>query len=259
MRRLLRQSGFAWVSGLASAAATRPAVDDDRFTDEEILTVVRAGEGGMKLADLCEATGIPVSTYYRWKARYGGLTPQQLRSGRQRARQRKRRLTLVACAVGVATAAVGGLMMTRQTDAAPFVAAVARTARPPAVGPTSATANVAAATAVAATPPAPAAPAAPPAGITVPSTAPAATPEAAVAADPTGYSVQIAALPDLLQARTALEQLAAAGYPAHITTRTVNGVEMYRVRVGPLATRALAELTATRLRGDGYGAPWVTR
>ena len=77
--------------------------------------------------------------------------------------------------------------------------------------------------------------------------------------DPQGYSVQVAALPDLQQARIALERLAAAGYPAHIATKNVNRVEMFRVRVGPVDSRDAAEQVAARLRRDGYGSPWVTQ
>lgn len=281
MRKYLSTSGFAWVSGLTSRTSAR-RVDDDRFTDDEILTVVRAGESGMKLADLCQATGITVETYYAWKARYSGLTAPQLREQRQRTRQRTRRLTMLACAVAVTAVGVGvgGLMITRRSDAAPFAPPVVpnppnpvaagvpvsgtkapesaqAAAVPPTVVPQ--VASAAAATAV---------PAAPVAAITSPTpTSSGATREATASkggvadavADPNAYSVQVAAMPDLQQARAALEKLAAAGYPAHITTKAVNRVEMYRVRVGPLATRAAAEQAAVRLTNDGYTSPWVTR
>jgi cell division septation protein DedD len=78
-------------------------------------------------------------------------------------------------------------------------------------------------------------------------------------ADPNGYVVQVAALPNLQEARAVLEQLAEAGYPVHLTTKIVGRVELYRVRVGPLKSRPVAEEVAQRLEREGHSAPWVTR
>jgi putative transposase len=44
-----------------------------KFTDEQILAIVREGEAGRKVADLCRTHGITEPTYYRWKAKYGGM------------------------------------------------------------------------------------------------------------------------------------------------------------------------------------------
>jgi hypothetical protein len=38
-----------------------------------ILAIVKEGEAGRKVADLCRANGITEQTYYRWKANYGGM------------------------------------------------------------------------------------------------------------------------------------------------------------------------------------------
>ena len=43
-----------------------------KFTDEQILAIVKEGEAGRKVTDLCRANGITEQTYYRWKAKYGG-------------------------------------------------------------------------------------------------------------------------------------------------------------------------------------------
>jgi putative transposase len=43
-----------------------------KFTDELILKIVREGEAGRKVADLCRTNGITEWSYYRWKAKYGG-------------------------------------------------------------------------------------------------------------------------------------------------------------------------------------------
>ena len=44
-----------------------------RFTEEQIIGVLREQEAGMKTADLCRKHGISSATFYKWKAKYGGL------------------------------------------------------------------------------------------------------------------------------------------------------------------------------------------
>jgi cell division septation protein DedD len=76
---------------------------------------------------------------------------------------------------------------------------------------------------------------------------------------PNGYVVQVAAVPNLQEARAVLAQLAEAGYPAHLTATIVDRVELYRVRVGPLKSRPEAEEVARRLEREGHRAPWITK
>jgi len=44
-----------------------------RFTEEQIIAVLREHEAGVKAADLCRKHGMSEATLYNWKARYGGL------------------------------------------------------------------------------------------------------------------------------------------------------------------------------------------
>jgi putative transposase len=39
-----------------------------KFTEEQIVAIVKEGEAGRKVADVCRANGITAQTYYRWKA-----------------------------------------------------------------------------------------------------------------------------------------------------------------------------------------------
>lgn len=44
-----------------------------RFTEEQIIGVLREQEAGVKTADLCRKHGISEATFYNWKAKYGGM------------------------------------------------------------------------------------------------------------------------------------------------------------------------------------------
>ena len=50
-----------------------------RYTEEQIIAVLREGEAGAKVADLCRKYGISDATYYNWKAKYAGLTVSELK------------------------------------------------------------------------------------------------------------------------------------------------------------------------------------
>ncbi len=44
-----------------------------RFAEEQIIGILREQEAGAKTADVCRKHGISGATFYKWKARYGGL------------------------------------------------------------------------------------------------------------------------------------------------------------------------------------------
>ncbi len=44
-----------------------------RFTEEQIIGILREQEGGAKTVDICRKHGISGATFYKWKAKYGGL------------------------------------------------------------------------------------------------------------------------------------------------------------------------------------------
>ncbi len=50
-----------------------------RFSEEQIIAVLREQERGMKTADVCRKHGISSATLYAWKAKYGGMDVSQAR------------------------------------------------------------------------------------------------------------------------------------------------------------------------------------
>jgi len=44
-----------------------------RFTEEQIVGVLKEQEAGQRTADVCRKHGISEGTFYKWKAKYGGL------------------------------------------------------------------------------------------------------------------------------------------------------------------------------------------
>ncbi len=45
-----------------------------RFTEAQIIGVLKEAEAGGKIPDLCRKHGISDATYYNWKAKFGGMT-----------------------------------------------------------------------------------------------------------------------------------------------------------------------------------------
>jgi putative transposase len=50
-----------------------------RFTEEQIIGVLKEHELGAKSSDLCRKHGISEATFYNWKSRYGGMDVSEAR------------------------------------------------------------------------------------------------------------------------------------------------------------------------------------
>lgn len=67
-----------------------------RFSEEQIIALLKRVEQGQALADACREAGISEGTYYRWKAQYGGLEVSQLRRLRQLEEENRKLKQVVA-------------------------------------------------------------------------------------------------------------------------------------------------------------------
>jgi putative transposase len=50
-----------------------------RFTEEQIIAVLKEAEAGAKTKELCRRHGISEATFYNWKAKYAGMTVSDMR------------------------------------------------------------------------------------------------------------------------------------------------------------------------------------
>ena len=44
-----------------------------RFTEEQIIKILKQGEAGVTSKEICRQHGISVGTYFKWKAKFGGM------------------------------------------------------------------------------------------------------------------------------------------------------------------------------------------
>jgi putative transposase len=54
-----------------------------RFTEEQIIGVLKEHEAGVKTADLCRKHGISPQTFYNWKSKFGGMDVSEARRLRE--------------------------------------------------------------------------------------------------------------------------------------------------------------------------------
>jgi putative transposase len=67
-----------------------------RYSEEQIIGILKEAEAGIPITELCRKYGISDATYYNWKAKYGGMTTSEMRKLRQLEDENRRLKQLVA-------------------------------------------------------------------------------------------------------------------------------------------------------------------
>jgi putative transposase len=67
-----------------------------RYTEEQIIGVLKQAEAGMTTAEICRQHGISSATFYKWKGKYGGLDVSEARRLRQLEEENRRLKQIVA-------------------------------------------------------------------------------------------------------------------------------------------------------------------
>ncbi|WP_250376559.1 transposase, partial [Escherichia coli] len=50
-----------------------------RFTEHQIIAVIKSVEAGRTVKDVCREAGISEATYYNWKSKYGGMEASDIK------------------------------------------------------------------------------------------------------------------------------------------------------------------------------------
>lgn len=50
-----------------------------RFTESQIINVLKEADAGLKIEELCRKHGISNATYYNWKSKYGGMEASDIK------------------------------------------------------------------------------------------------------------------------------------------------------------------------------------
>ena len=70
-----------------------------RFTEEQIIAILREQEAGAATAELCRRHGISQATFYNWKAKFGGMDVSEAKRLRSLEEQNARLKRLLADAM----------------------------------------------------------------------------------------------------------------------------------------------------------------
>src|SRR6188768_3960581 len=61
-----------------------------RFNEVQIITILKEGEAGLSVPEVCRKHGVGQSTYYAWKAKYAGMSVQELKRLKQLEEENRR-------------------------------------------------------------------------------------------------------------------------------------------------------------------------
>ena len=87
-----------------------------RFTEEQIIAVLREQEAGVSTAEVCRKHGISTATFYGWKAKFGGMEVSEAKRLKQLEDENAKLKRLLADAM-LDNAALKDLMTQKNSDA----------------------------------------------------------------------------------------------------------------------------------------------
>ena len=61
-----------------------------KFSEQQIITILKAGEAGRTVRDVCREHEISEATYYQWKSKYGGMQASAIRRLRELEEENRR-------------------------------------------------------------------------------------------------------------------------------------------------------------------------
>jgi putative transposase len=67
-----------------------------RYTEEQIINILKEAEAGAKVGDLCRRYGMSNASFYNWKSKYAGLTVSELKRLRALEEENRRLKQIVA-------------------------------------------------------------------------------------------------------------------------------------------------------------------
>lgn len=67
-----------------------------RFTVQQIAFILKQSDDCTRVEEICRKAGISIQTYYRWRSKYGGLMPSELKRLKQLEEENVRLKRLVA-------------------------------------------------------------------------------------------------------------------------------------------------------------------
>jgi putative transposase len=67
-----------------------------RYTEEQIFQILKEGESGLQVTDLCRKYGVSEATYFRWKSKYSGMELSDLKKMKSMEAENARLKRLVA-------------------------------------------------------------------------------------------------------------------------------------------------------------------
>jgi putative transposase len=81
---------------LADASQGDFGMKKSKFSEQQIAFILKQAEDGTTVEEVCRKAGISIQTYYRWRSKYGGLMPSEMKRLKQLEEENVRLKRLVA-------------------------------------------------------------------------------------------------------------------------------------------------------------------